>query len=283
MNKEAHPFYSSSGQKKYINPLLNNIIENYQKNKTAIIGIQGGQGTGKTTLAIFLQEKLRKTGYTVESFSIDDFYTSYKERKRLAQQYPTNPYYQISRGIPGTHRVRELLHTLQNIKDGKPFTIPHFDKSLHHGAGDIIGERKVKERVDFVLFEGWCVGLPLVSKKEVEHICQKNKIFLPPGYDIVLQFLKLYQPLWKYLDYVIMLKPQHSGLHLKWRRQQEQELQQQKGNSMSRKQMEHFVDIYLPLTYAGYEKIKADAVLTIDRRHEFVELTSSPTINGGDS
>lgn len=272
MNKEAHPFYSSSDQKRYINPLLESILRKYNKNKTTIIGIQGGQGTGKTTLARFLQEKLRKKGYVVESFSIDDFYTSYKERKRLAQHYPNNPYYQIPRGMPGTHRVKELLHTLQNINEGRPFTIPAFDKSLHQGAGDVIGERKVTKRVDFVFFEGWCVGLPAISEKELKRICTKNTIFLPSGYKIMLQFLKKYRSLWKYVDYIIMLKPQHSELHLKWRRQQEQELQQQKGNGMSQKQMEQFVSPFLPLTYAGYEKIKANAALTIDRRHEFVEL-----------
>ena len=273
MKKEMNrPLYSASERKKYLAPLLGNIAKHYQKNKTAIIGVQGGQGTGKTTLAKFLQEQLRQKGYAVESFSIDDFYTSYAERKRLAQQYPSNPFYQIPRGMPGTHRVSELLLVLQRINAGKPFAIPHFDKSLHHGAGDVDGERKVKVRVDFVLFEGWCVGLPLINKKELEKICQRNKISLPSGYGIVLRFLKSYQPLWEYIHYLVMLKPRRSELHLRWRRQQEQELRQQKGSSMNQKEIGHFVDIYLPLTYVCYEKVNADAVLTIDEKHRFVKL-----------
>lgn len=272
MNKEDHPFYSSSDQKKYTNPLLESIIGKYKKNKTAIIGIQGGQGTGKTTLAKFLQQQLRKTEYTAESFSIDDFYMSYKGRRKLAQHYPRNPHYQIPRGMPGTHRVKELLHTLQCIKAGKPFTIPSFDKSLHHGAGDLVGERKVDERVDFVLFEGWCVGLPVVAQKELKQICTKNIITLHAGYEEVLPLIQQYQPLWKYMDYLIMLRPERSALHLKWRRQQEQDLQQKEGSSMNSKQIEHFVDIFLPFTYVCYEKMKADAVLTINEKHMFATL-----------
>ncbi len=272
MEKEAPSFYSPGEQKKYLLPLLNNIIKLHQKNKTAIIGIPGGQGTGKTTLTNFFQEQLRWQGYSVESFSLDDFYTSYRERQQLAQKYPNNPFYQISRGMPGTHRVKELLQTLQNIKAGKHFTIPLFDKSLQNAQGDIAGERIITKKIDFLLLEGWCVGLPVVSGKELRRICKKNKIFLPPRYEVMLQFLKAYQPIWKYIDYLVMLRPVSIDLHLKWRLQQEQELQQRTGRGMTKEEIAHFVDIYLPLTYAGYEKIKADAVLRIDKGHKFVKF-----------
>ena len=272
MKKVAHPFYSIAERGRYINPLLNKIIKKYRKNKTAIIGIQGGQGTGKTTLSRFLQQQLRHKGYKVESFSIDDFYTPYQERQQLTKKYRNNPFYQIPRGMPGTHRVKELLQTLQKIKTGKSFIIPVFDKSLQNAQGDIAGERIVTKKIDFILFEGWCVGLPIVSIKELKRICRKNKISLPAGYEIVLQFLKSYQPLWKYIEYMIMLKPTSSKLHQQWRLQQEKELKQKTGEGMNKKEIAHFVNIYLPLTYAGYEKIQADAVLMINKKHTFVRL-----------
>ncbi|MDO8655811.1 MAG: hypothetical protein Q7K45_01105 [Nanoarchaeota archaeon] len=272
MNKEAHPFYSPSDQQKYINPLLNRIIGKYRKNKTTIIGIQGGQGTGKTTLTKFLQEQLQEKRYSTESFSIDDFYTSYQERQQLTRKYPHNPFYQISRGMPGTHRVKELVKTLKNIKAGKHFIVPFFDKSLQNAQGDIASERIITKKIDFLLFEGWCVGLPVVTKKELQHICKKNNIFLSKGYEVVLRFLKSYPPIWKYINYMIMLKPLSSDLHQKWRLQQEKELQQKTGRGMSKEEIGRFVDIYLPLTYAGYEKIKADAVLKINEKHRFARL-----------
>lgn len=272
MEKEAPQFYSAAEQKKCLLPLLHIFTKLYQKDKTAIIGISGGQGTGKTTLSRYLQEELRKKRYHVESFSLDDFYTSYQERQQLALKYPDNLFYQISRGMPGTHRIKELAQTLKNIKKGKHFIVPVFDKSLRDAYGDIAGEKIITKKPDFVFLEGWCVGLPKVSGNELKKICKKKRISLPSGYEVMLGFLKSYRPIWKYIDYLVMLRPVSIGLHLKWRRQQEQELQQRTGRGMSEEEVRKFVDIYLPLTYAGYGKIKADAVLKINERHRFVKL-----------
>ncbi len=248
-------------------------------NRTTIIGIQGGQGTGKTTLVQMLQEVLRRAGYKVTSFSIDDLYTSWKERKQLARKYPKNPFYQISRGLPGTHRVELLKKVLEALKQGKATEIPLFDKSLHQGAGDISkSTRKVTEKQDFVLFEGWCLGLPVVSVKELKKICEKDKISLQnldPEFKhskTVLQLTKRYQPLWKFLDHFIMLKPSSSDLHLQWRLQQEKELKQKKGAGMSTEQVEKFVEPYLPFTYVCYERVKADVKIFIDERHRMRKI-----------
>src|SRR3989344_8670824 len=129
--------YPSVEQERYLLPLIHTLVQRHRKNKTTIIGITGGQGTGKTTLSTFLQETLAQRGYKVGAFSLDDFYSSYAQRKRLAQQFPHNPFYHISRGLPGTHRVKALLKTLQALKAGKRASIPVFDKSLHGGKGDI--------------------------------------------------------------------------------------------------------------------------------------------------
>ncbi len=276
--EKARNVYSVLEERKYLTPLLSRITALYKKNKTIIIGIQGGQGTGKTTLVQYLQEQLRSRGYRVESFSIDNFYTSHAERQKLAQQYPPNPFYQISRGMPGTHRVIELLQTLKKAKARKPFTIPIFDKSLRNAAGDIVGERRISETLDFVLFEGWCVGIPLISTKELAVICKNSMIPLRDidptlrQSKVVIQFIKQYQPLWKYVDYLVMLKPISSDLHLKWRLQQEKELQEKTGRGMTKKEIEHFVDIYLPFTYVCYEKVNPDLRLIVNGKHHFCKL-----------
>ena len=121
--------FSEQELKKVILPLARKITNLYKKGETTIIGIQGGQGTGKTTLVNFLKEHLISVGYKVESFSIDDFYFSYKKRKQLAKKNKNNPFYQIPRGMPGTHKIRELKGVLTKSKQGKSFQIPIFDKS----------------------------------------------------------------------------------------------------------------------------------------------------------
>ncbi len=260
---------------KVIRLLCQKIPQHYKPKHTIIIGIQGGQGTGKTTVSNFLKQYLMSRGFKVQSFSIDDFYTSYSERQKLQRKYPGNPFYAISRGLPGTHRVKLLQETLQKAKAGKNFVIPIFDKSLHHAAGDISPKSiLVTGRQDFILFEGWCLDLPRVSSSELLRVCKKNNILLKKidpqlkHHKIVLQHIPAYQQLWRKIDFLVMLKPDSVRLHVKWRLQQEQELKKATGRGMSRKEVEQFVAPYLPFTYLIYEKVKPDMLLRINRKHE---------------
>ena len=274
-------FYSKKERKLVIDPLLDKIKSLSGRNQTIIVGIQGGQGTGKSTLSSFLKDELKKEGYKVQAFSIDDFYKTNEERQKLKQKYGANPFYQISRGLPGTHRVDFLLKTLKLIKQGKSFEIPIFDKSLHNAQGDILKKTvPVKSRQDFILFEGWCVGIKSASALELKKICEKNKIGLKkidPALQhskVVLNFIKKYEPLWKFIDLMVMMKPTSAELHKKWRLQQEKELKEKKGKGMNKQKVNEFVDIFLPFTYLCYERMRADLTILIDENHDFYKLLS---------
>ncbi len=271
--------FSKTEMNVVIFPLLNKLIKNYRKDKTSIIGIQGGQGTGKTTLVNLLVSLLRSKGYRTQSFSLDNFYLSLAGRRRLGQRYPNNVFYQIPRGMPGTHRIAALRRTLLAIKSGQPFQIPVFDKSLSQGEGDISGKPVMAmERPDFVLIEGWCLGLPEFSLTELHRICRKNQINLqkldPRGHStkVLLDYTHKYRGLWKLIDYWIQLKPDLPSLHLKWRMQQEQGLQERKGAGMSPEQIKHFVSVFLPLTYICYEKLRPNLRLRINVAHQFYRM-----------
>ena len=270
-------FYSTSEFKNIMIPLLDRIISKHKNHKTTIVGIQGGIGTGKTTLVNFLKEILKQMGYKVQSFSIDDFYKTRKERLELSRKFKQNPFYQISRGLPGTHRVNILWNTLQWIKKGKNFNIPIFDKSLYNAYGDVLNKKiKIKKKLDFVLFEGWCIGIPYTSIYELSAILNKYKIknldYKPEHAKIVLKYVKSYQKLWKYLDCIIMLMPKNPELHKKWRYQQELKLKKVTGKGMSKKEINRFVRPYIPFTYLCYEKIKPDIKIELDEKHRFIKL-----------
>ncbi|MEK6939740.1 MAG: P-loop NTPase fold protein [Nanoarchaeota archaeon] len=270
--------FTKEEEKRIIVPIAERLSGMHSDGKTIIVGIQGGQGTGKTTIVQFLEKQLKKKGFNVQSFSIDDYYKSWKERKALQQKYPSNPFYHISRGLPGTHRVKFLLETLQKTKAGKDFEIPVFDKSLYDGKGDVLSKtRKVKGRQDFVIVEGWCVGMPEVSSQKFLEICDKNNNIkkLDPklqDHKIVLGFLKGYQPIWKLLDYQIMLKADSPEVHKKWRLLQEKRLKAVKGMGMSKKEVHAFVEPFLPFTYVCYDLIKPDVKILIDEKHNFYKI-----------
>jgi len=267
-------YYSSSSEQQIISQLLRKIVSLHKKGKTLIVGIQGGQGVGKTTLIKYLKEHLLTQGYRVQSFSIDDFYESYKKRQILSKKYPLNPFYQIPRGMPGTHRLQLMNETLHKIKAGKPFVIPLFDKSSHQGKGDISSKHiRVLGRQDFILFDGWCLGMPTVSSHELIKICAKNGIKLgeiDPEFKyhkLVLSFNRLYQFLWKYLDFMVMLKADTPELHIQWRLKQEKELKKRTGKGLSDTEVKRLVSYYLPFTYLCYDNVKADVLIGINKMH----------------
>lgn len=271
--------FTKEEEKRIIVPIVEKLSGMHREGKTTIVGIQGGQGTGKTTIVRFLEKQLRKKGFKVQSFSIDDFYRSWKERKKLQEKYPSNPFYQISRGLPGTHRAKFLLETLSKAKAGKNFEIPLFDKSLYDGKGDILSKtRKIKGRQDFVILEGWCVGIPTITSAQLLKVCKKNGINIKKldqrlkEHKVVLNFIKEYQPLWKLLDYQIMLKADSPEVHKKWRLLQEKRLKATKGEGMSKEEVHAFVEPFLPFTYVCYDLIKPDVKVLIDEKHNFYKI-----------
>lgn len=271
--------FTKAEEKKIVIPIAEKLQEIHRRGKTTIVGIQGGQGTGKTTVAQFLEKRLKKKGFKVQSFSLDDFYKSYDERQKLQKKFPANHFYQIPRGLPGTHRVKFLLETLKKAKTGKDFEIPVFDKSLYRGKGDILPKtRKIRGRNDFIILEGWCVGIPLVSAHKFLEICKKNSINIKKidpklqNYKVVLNFMKEYQPIWKLLDYQIMLKADTPEVHKRWRLLQEKKLKEDKRQGMTKKEVHAFVEPFLPFTYVCYDLIKADAKVLIDEKHNFYRI-----------
>ncbi|MEO6151793.1 MAG: kinase [Croceibacterium sp.] len=117
-----------------------------------LVGINGAQGSGKSTLCKFLEPLLAERGLHAVTLSLDDLYLTKSERHAMAcdehRLFAT-------RGVPGTHDVLLGEAILDAVAGRRAVTLPRFDKAADDRASD---SRAVVPPVDVVLFEGWCIG-----------------------------------------------------------------------------------------------------------------------------
>ena len=273
--------YSSDEKNQCLEPLMHAIRRLHRSGNTIIVGIQGGQGTGKTTLADYLVNQLSEKSYCVTSFSIDDFYTSYEERQKLATQHPGNPWYQLFRGMPGTHRTDLLYDVLACFQRGEDVAIPVFDKTAHQARGDVTPDvTPVRGRQDVVIFEGWCIGAEVTPADELTDICRRHGLLdisplpISEHLNAVLANLAPYQRIWQQIDFLVMLRPDFPTLHAGWRIEREQDLIARTGIGMTERQVYDHVHPFLPISYLCYEKVTPDMRISINEDHRFYDITS---------
>ena len=125
-----------------------------------LLGVQGAQGSGKSTLSALLAHTLRELhGLSTAVLSLDDFYLTRAERRQLAET--VHPLF-ITRGVPGTHDVPEIHRVIDQLGRAKPSSqlrLPRFDKALDDRAPIESGALFVG-RPDVIVIEGWCLGTP---------------------------------------------------------------------------------------------------------------------------
>ena len=93
--------------KSFLIPISFWIVSKAYKKKPLIIGLSGGQGVGKTTISSILSLILTKYfKLNVFKVSIDDFYKTRKERKKLSKKKHS---LLMTRGVPGTHDSNIIL------------------------------------------------------------------------------------------------------------------------------------------------------------------------------
>lgn len=136
-------------------PLANAIARNAASlgpGRPLIVGINGAQGSGKSTLCRFLEVLLAARGLRAVTLSLDDLYLTRNERAGLAEA--VHPLF-ATRGVPGTHAVGMGMAIIEQVLAGRPVTLPWFDKAQDERAAK---GNYVSGPVDVLLFEGWCVG-----------------------------------------------------------------------------------------------------------------------------
>jgi D-glycerate 3-kinase len=133
-----------------------------------VLGIQGPQGCGKSTLAAALVEALGDRGLRAVTVSIDDFYLTHTEQRALAARHPGNPFL-LYRGYPGTHDVAlgaRVIESVIALGPGDEAVLPAYDKSAQAGRGDRAPQadwRRVVGPLDALIVEGWMLGFTPVD------------------------------------------------------------------------------------------------------------------------
>ena len=260
---------------KFYLPLSEWIYSVYIKDrKIKIIGLSGGQGSGKSTITRILKFILKKKyGLNLCVFSIDDFYKTKSERKKMSEK--DHPLF-LTRGVPGTHDIQLLNNILKKFKKKKfkNLLIPKFDKSIDDRSKKFKWQ-KIKKRPDIVILEGWCVGathqkesdlkkpLNSIEKKFDQKLIWRRKV----NYYLKNQYKKIF----KKIDKLVYLKAPSFNYILKWRWVQEQKMKLTSKNkkTMSKSQVREFIMFYERITRHMMKNFSniSDLTVFLDKSH----------------
>jgi D-glycerate 3-kinase len=252
---------------RYWRPLSEDIAER-NAGTPLIVGINGAQGAGKSTLCKFLEVLLVEHNQIGVTLSLDDLYLPKAERQALARD--VHPLL-ATRGVPGTHSPPLGQAVIDAIRAGKGFEMPRFDKSVddRRPAGELI-----EGRVDVLLFEGWCLGA--VPQEPSALATPVNSLEAEEDADgiwrkFVNQALRGdYAALFGQLDMLIMLKVPDFAAVRRNRALQEDKLRARNPGApglMDAAALKHFLDQYERLTEWMFAEMpeRADILVEIDR------------------
>lgn len=245
-----------------------------------LVGINGAQGTGKSTLALLLQDLLCAQDYKVAVLSIDDFYLSRSSREQLARS--VHPLL-ASRGVPGTHDVELLQKTLQALASasrGQLVELPAFDKA----TDDIVAplqRPRVEGPIDLILLEGWFIGAGAQSEELLENpvnaLEQKED---PEGHWRHWVNAKLagqYQQVFQQLDLLILMQAPSFEQVYQWRGLQESKLRQKNSGKatavMDESALRRFIEHFERLTRHCLQTLpqQADLIYRLNQQHQVVD------------
>ena len=268
--------------KSFLIPVSFWIVKKIDKKKPLIIGLAGGQGSGKTTVSSILALILKRYfKLNVFKVSIDDFYKTRKDRKSLSKnKHPLL----MTRGVPGTHDVDLMLNFFKKIKDKnfKSLQIPTFNKAIDDRCQKSLWY-KIKTKPDVVIFEGWCVG----ARPQLNSQLKKPINSLEKVYDqgakwrtyVNNQLKTKYNALFKQLDGLLYLKAKNFNLLREWRLKQERKLWVQTKNKKNLKIMSsgdviNFMQTYQRITQQMFkDAIKSSSVImNLNSNHQIEKI-----------
>jgi D-glycerate 3-kinase len=235
-----------------------------------LIGINGAQGTGKSTACRFLELLLGQHGLRTATLSLDDVYLTRADRiARAATLHPLLG----TRGPPGTHDLSLAEATISRLLTGSAATaIPRFDKAIDDRtpASDW---PIVTAPLDILFFEGWCLGATPQSASAL--VTPINALEASEDPDCVWRAhvntaLAIgYARLFARLDQLIVLQAPDFAAVRRWRAVQEQKLIAARGTGMDAPALDRFLQHYERLTRHMLDTLpaRADIIVPLDPQH----------------
>ena len=253
-------------------PLAANIaVWRREAGRAIVVGVNGGQGSGKTTLCRFLEQcLLPEAGLTAVTASLDDFYLPKEDRAALAGS--VHPLF-ATRGVPGTHDAAAMKHALTALKGGQPVTMPVFDKARDDRA-PVTDWRCVETAPDVILFEGWCIGAAPQAETALTapvNVLERDEDANGVWRRYANERLRAeYAEVFGLIDRLVMLREPDMETILANRREQERKLRAARPSGegvMDDAAVVRFVQFYERLTRSMLEEMpaRADAVYDLAR------------------
>jgi D-glycerate 3-kinase len=264
----------------YYEPLATWLRQRLASSSPFLLGINGAQGTGKSTLAAYLALELGNTGRrNVAILSIDDFYLTQAERLQLSKA--VHPLL-ATRGVPGTHDISMLgacLSRLRALQAGERCRLPRFDKAADDRAGETSWPA-VSGPVDLVILEGWCVGSAAEPDASLED--PVNELEASRDADgrwrryVNERLATDYADIFAGLDALVFMQAPGFDAILRWRIEQEQKLAAVAGADaagiMNPEEVAEFIQYFQRITRNNLDAIRssADIVLELDEYHDCI-------------
>jgi len=266
----------------FLIPICFWISKRAKKNKPFMLGLAGGQGSGKTTISSILTLILQKYfKLNVFKVSIDDFYKTRRDRKLLSKnKHPLL----MTRGVPGTHDIDLMLSFFKKIKDKnfKILEVPTFNKATDDRCSKSLWH-KVKKKPDVVIFEGWCVGARAQSSSQLKKPINSLEKVYDKGakwrIHVNNQLKKKYKALFEQLDGLLYLKAKNFNLLREWRLKQERKLWVQTKNKKNLKIMSggdviNFMQTYQRITQQMFkDALKSSSIImNLNSNHQIEKI-----------
>ena len=252
----------------YWRPLSEDIAERYA-GRPLIVGINGAQGSGKSTLCKFLEVLLVEHNQIGVTVALDDLYLTRAERLEAARDH--HPLF-ATRGVPGTHDVARGMAILDRLLAGKDAELPIFDKAADDRSSET---RQVKGPVQVVLFEGWCVGAAPQTAAQLRDPANELERSEDPDatwrLEVNRRLATDYAELFARIDLLIMLQvPDFAAVRAN-RRLQEQKLGASNPGGpavMDEAALERFLARYQRLTEWMFAEMPARADILVEIDHD---------------